>query len=58
MNNDEITVEQLANIFKAIRAGLLEEIFNDLYDNEEWRGACLVAKRLIPMLLEEGETKE
>lgn len=58
MDDFDITVEQLANIFKVIRVGLLEEIFNDLYDNEEWRGACLVAKRLIPMLLEEGETKE
>lgn len=69
MDNDEITEEGFENLFKRLRMMQMEEVFNDLYSNEEWRAACLIAKTLIPMLFErleaieeeddeEGETEE
>lgn len=39
-----------------LKAEIWREIFDDLYDNEEWKAACLVAKRLLVILSDEGDT--
>lgn len=39
-----------------LKAEILREIFDDLYDNEEWKAACLIAKRLLVILSDDGDT--